>query len=147
MANWSMGTAKCAKFALWCCLQLNSNRFYQILFSRKSTPIVFLYSAVKIPLQYFWIIEDFPTAPLPTITTWNDIKLWDWSRLIISSMMTKYYRGHNICACAFKHPWICKVLMLQVTVCSDTDTGRRLNSSNYECWIHQKPFEPLVGTI
>ena len=44
---------------------------HQILFSRKSTPMVFLYSVVKIPLQYFWIIEDFPTAPLPTITTWG----------------------------------------------------------------------------
>ena len=44
---------------------------YQILFSRKSTPMVFLYSVVKIPLQYFWIIEDLPTAPLPTITTWG----------------------------------------------------------------------------
>ena len=40
-----------------------------ILLSRKSTPMVFLYSVVKIPLQYFWISEDFPTAPLPTITT------------------------------------------------------------------------------
>ena len=45
---------------------------HQILFSRKSTPMVFLYSVVKIPLQYFWIIEDFPTAPLPTITTWGE---------------------------------------------------------------------------
>ena len=33
--------------------------------------MVFLYSAVKIPLQYFWIIDDFPTAPFPTITTWK----------------------------------------------------------------------------
>ena len=144
-----MGTAKCAKFALWCCLQLNSNRFYQILFSRKSTPIVFLYSAVKIPLQYFWIIEDFPTAPLPTITTWNDIKIvWLKSINYIFHDDQVLHRGHNIFALfAFKHPWICKVLMLQATVCSNTDTGRRLNSSNYECWIHQKPFEALVGTI
>ena len=44
---------------------------HHIRFSRKSTPMVFLYSAVKIPLQYFWIIEDFPTAPLPTMTTWR----------------------------------------------------------------------------
>ena len=45
---------------------------HHILFSKKSTPMVFLYSAVKIPLQYFWIIEDFPTAPFPTITTFKD---------------------------------------------------------------------------
>ena len=50
---------------------------YQILFSRKSTPMVFLYSAVKIPLQYFCIMEDFPTAPLPTMTTWKRNVGWD----------------------------------------------------------------------
>ena len=26
---------------------------------------------MKDPRQYLWIILDFPTAPLPTITTWN----------------------------------------------------------------------------
>ena len=38
------------------CLKLQDNLVpsnYQIRFSRKSTPMVFLYSEVKIPLQYF----------------------------------------------------------------------------------------------
>ena len=41
---------------------------YLSRFSKKSTPIVFLYSLVNIPRQYFWIMEDLPTAPFPTIT-------------------------------------------------------------------------------
>ena len=55
---------------------------HQIRFSKKSTPIVFLYSEVKMPRQYFWIIEDFPTAPLPTMTTCRIQALVFWSVLI-----------------------------------------------------------------
>lgn len=42
---------------------------YLTCLSKKSTPIVFLQSLVKMPLQYRCIILLFPTAPLPTTTT------------------------------------------------------------------------------
>jgi len=38
-------------------------------FSRKSTPIVFLYVSVYSPVQNRRIIDDFPTPPLPTTIT------------------------------------------------------------------------------
>jgi hypothetical protein len=37
--------------------------------SRKSTPMVFLYSSVNAPRQNRRIMDDFPTAPLPTTST------------------------------------------------------------------------------
>ena len=39
------------------------------VFSRKSTPMVFLYSSVYSPLQYRRIMDDLPTPPLPSTTT------------------------------------------------------------------------------
>ena len=38
-------------------------------FSRKSTPIVFLYVSVYSPVQNRRIIDDFPTPPFPTTIT------------------------------------------------------------------------------
>ena len=39
------------------------------VFSMKSTPMVFLYSSVYVPMQYRRIMEDLPTQPLPSTTT------------------------------------------------------------------------------
>ena len=93
---------------------------HQIRFSRKSTPMVFLYSAVKIPLQYFWIIEDLPTAPLPTMTTWRE-----FSKIIEMKHRESIYIWGNL---GCERCWILRLLTWIVLYV-------------WICWIHQKPFE------
>ena len=93
---------------------------HHIRFSRKSTPMVFLYSAVKIPLQYFWIIEDLPTAPLPTMTTWRE-----FSKIIEMKHRESIYIWGNL---GCERCWILRLLTWIVLYV-------------WICWIHQKPFE------
>ena len=89
---------------------------HHILFSRKSTPMVFLYSAVKIPLQYFWIMEDLPTAPLPTMTTWKEIK---------NEKLELIYMSVNL---ESERCWTLRFRLWIVLY-------------HWICWIHQKPFD------
>ena len=52
----------------WNTISVKQSSYLRCL-SRKSTPMVFLYESVKFPLQNLWIIDDLPTPPSPTTTT------------------------------------------------------------------------------
>ena len=91
---------------------------HHIRFSRKSTPIVFLYSAVKIPLQYFWIIEDLPTAPLPTMTTWRELS--QFIEIKHKTLRINLY---------LREPWLWKVLNITTTHMNSFICLNMLNTS------------------
>ena len=57
-----------AKSNKWNTISVKQSSYLRCL-SRKSTPMVFLYESVKFPLQNLWIIDDLPTPPSPTTTT------------------------------------------------------------------------------
>ena len=91
---------------------------HHIRFSRKSTPMVFLYSAVKIPLQYFWIIEDLPTAPLPTMTTWRELS--QFIEIKHKTLRINLY---------LREPWLWKVLNITTTHMNSFICLNMLNTS------------------
>ena len=73
---------------------------YLMCFSRKSTPMVFLYPSVKVPLQNLWMRLDLPTPPLPTTTTFMARSKSSSAQPENSSMYTMALpRGLFVCVC------------------------------------------------
>ena len=65
--------------------------------SRKSTPMVFLYESVKFPLQNLWIIDDLPTPPSPTTTTFVWVVFVSRLCLIQLELGTQYCKSRQNC--------------------------------------------------
>ena len=101
-----------AKSNKWNTIYVKQSSYLRCL-SRKSTPMVFLYESVKFPLQNLWIIDDLPTPPSPTTTTfvwvvsldcvwlgWNlehNIVILSRLCLIWSELGTQYCKSRQNC--------------------------------------------------